>query len=46
MGLIDYPGGMPGVFARGVEGLTVDDLVIDRPLPLPDGWNPLDFVQQ
>ncbi|MBF2713382.1 glycoside hydrolase family 28 protein [Agrobacterium vitis] len=46
VGLIDYPGGMPGVFARGVEGLTIDDLVIDRPQPLPEGWNPLDFVQQ
>lgn len=46
VGVVDYPGGMPGLFASGVEGLVVDDLVIDRPQPLPDGWNRLDRVEE
>lgn len=30
IGLIDYPGGMPGVFASGVEGLAMDGVVVRR----------------
>ncbi|WP_064710043.1 glycoside hydrolase family 28 protein [Rhizobium bangladeshense] len=39
IGLIDYPGGMPGVFAKGVNGLTLDAVDIQRPEVLPEGWN-------
>ena len=28
IGLVDYPGGLPGVFASGVEGLTLDRVVV------------------
>lgn len=30
IGLVDYPGGMPGVFASGVEGLATDGVVVER----------------
>lgn len=40
IGLVDYPGGMPGLFASGVDALGLDDLRVDRPTPLPPGWNP------
>ena len=39
VGLVPYPGGMPGLFAPAIEGLTLDDVTIDRPAPLPEGWN-------
>ncbi|MCO6179501.1 glycoside hydrolase family 28 protein [Ciceribacter sp. RN22] len=39
IGLVPYPGGMPGVFARGVSGLSLDDIEIDRPAQLPESWN-------
>ncbi|MCM2293857.1 glycoside hydrolase family 28 protein [Allorhizobium sp. BGMRC 0089] len=39
VGLIDYPGGMPGVFASGVDGLVLDAVGIDRPAILPEGFN-------
>ncbi len=45
IGLIDYPGGMPGVFAHNVTGLAVSDLAITRPDPLPEGWNPVLVVE-
>ncbi|AJY45716.1 glycoside hydrolase family 28 protein [Martelella endophytica] len=39
IGMIDYPGGMPGLFAHNVEGLTLENVAIDRPAPLPPGFN-------
>lgn len=45
VGLLDYPGGMPGAFVQGVTGLEVEDVRFDRPQPLPQGWNGLDLVQ-
>lgn len=38
-GLMRYPGGMPGLYAHGVEGLSMVELEITRPAPLPPGWN-------
>lgn len=40
VGLVDYPGGMPGVFVSGVENLVLETVRIGRPSPLPQGWNP------
>ncbi|KAH6678755.1 polygalacturonase [Plectosphaerella plurivora] len=40
IGMIDYPSGTPGIFAKGVEGLVTEEVVIARPTPLPEGWNP------
>lgn len=45
IGLQDYPGGMPGAFVQGVTGLRVEDVVFDRPQPLPQGWNSQMLVQ-
>lgn len=39
VGLIDYPAGMPALFAHNITGLTLDNIEIQRPEPLPDGWN-------
>lgn len=39
IGLEDYPGGMPAIFAHNVPDLTLGDWQIDRPTPLPEGWN-------
>lgn len=39
IGLIDYPNGMPGIFAKGVTGLVTENIRISRPEPLPDNWN-------
>jgi len=39
VGLFDYPGGLPGVFAQNVMGLELEDITIRRPEPLPAGWN-------
>ncbi len=30
VGLVDYPGGLPGLFASGVEGLALDGGVVER----------------
>ncbi|GAA5149632.1 glycosyl hydrolase family 28 protein [Microbacterium pseudoresistens] len=40
-----YPGGLPGVFARGVEELTLRDVEVFRPDPLPAGWNSQTIVE-
>ncbi|HBF28895.1 glycosyl hydrolase family 28 protein, partial [Rhizobium sp.] len=45
IGLIDYPGGMPGVFAKGIAGLLLEDVSITRPDHLPDRWNPETVVE-
>ena len=39
IGLIDYPSGIPGVFAKGVSDLVTEDIQITRPNPLPENWN-------
>ena len=39
IGLTDYPGGMPGLFAKNVRGIALTDVRVDRPSALPDGWN-------
>ncbi|MGG7519344.1 glycoside hydrolase family 28 protein [Allorhizobium undicola] len=39
IGLEDYPGGLPGLYAQGVQGMTLVEVEIDRPKPLPMGWN-------
>lgn len=38
VGLCDYPGGLPAVFASGVADLTLDAIDVTRPEPLPVGW--------
>jgi polygalacturonase len=38
-GLEYYPHGMPGLFAQGIDELTLTDIHIQRPKPLPLGWN-------
>lgn len=40
IGLVPYPGGMPGLFARNVTRLHLDGVDMSRPSPLPEGWNP------
>ncbi|MEJ2003221.1 MAG: hypothetical protein P8X77_17930 [Maritimibacter sp.] len=39
IGLVEYPGGMPAIFARNVAGLDLQNWQVSRPDPLPDGWN-------
>lgn len=39
-GVERYPGGLPALFARGVENLRWHHLAVERPEPLPPGWNP------
>ncbi|ACP23221.1 polygalacturonase (plasmid) [Sinorhizobium fredii NGR234] len=46
VGLIDYPGGMPAIYLKGVEGLTAQDVAVRRPAPLPEGWNAKDIVEE
>ena len=38
VGLSDYPDGLPGLYAAGVDDLDIVDLHIDRPAKLPAGW--------
>ena len=38
IGLEPYPGGLPGLFAEHVGGLTLEDVHIRRPDSLPAGW--------
>lgn len=40
IGLVSYPGGMPGVFASNVENLLLQEVKISRPNPLPEGFHP------
>ncbi|MDV3253707.1 glycoside hydrolase family 28 protein [Devosia sp. BK] len=39
IGLNDYPGGMPGLFSHNVANLSLANVKISRPEPLPEGWN-------
>lgn len=40
IGLVPYPGGMPGVFASNVENFLLEDVMVNRPEPLPQGFHP------
>ncbi|EJC72448.1 glycoside hydrolase family 28 protein [Rhizobium hidalgonense] len=44
IGLQDYPGGMPAVYAADVDGILMNEVRITRPAPLPQGWNENDVV--
>lgn len=39
IGLMDYPDGIPGVYASAIQNLILEDVVIDRPTPLPSTYN-------
>lgn len=45
-GVDAYPGGLPALYANGVQGLTLNDLRIRRPQPLPQGWCANAIVQE
>jgi polygalacturonase len=45
VGLVDYPAGMPGLFASGASNFVIEDLTITRPSELPAGWDPSPIVQ-
>ena len=38
IGLVDYPGGMPGFYADGVSGLVLEGVEITRPEGVAAGW--------
>ncbi|GAB4577026.1 MAG: glycoside hydrolase family 28 protein [Roseibium sp.] len=38
VGLLPYPGGLPGLYAKAVRDLRCGAIRIDRPDPLPEGW--------
>lgn len=40
IGLVPYPGGMPGVFASNVHNLALEDVEVRRPDSLPEGFHP------
>ncbi|WP_064685510.1 glycoside hydrolase family 28 protein [Rhizobium bangladeshense] len=44
IGLRDYPGGMPAAYVAGVAGTLMNEVRINRPTPLPQGWNAIDVV--
>jgi polygalacturonase len=46
IGKVAYPGGMPVIFAAGVGGITIEDMQVDRPEPLPPGWNQEPVIYQ
>ncbi len=39
IGCIDYPGGMPGLYAHNTSDLVLEDVTITRPDTLPEGFN-------
>ncbi|MDO1585281.1 polygalacturonase PglB [Rhizobium oryzicola] len=45
VGLEDYPGGMPALFHTGVEKLALTDVRVERPAPLPAGFNAREVVE-
>lgn len=45
VGLVRYPGGMPAVYLEGVENPSVEDITVERPEDLPEGWNPTAIVE-
>jgi hypothetical protein len=44
VGLCPYPGGLPGLFARGVAGMNLDAVSIERPTPLPTEMHPQTII--
>ncbi|MBX5087905.1 polygalacturonase PglB [Rhizobium lentis] len=44
IGLQNYPGGMPAVYVADVAGISMNEVRITRPAPLPQGWNENDVV--
>ncbi|MDC7744721.1 MULTISPECIES: glycoside hydrolase family 28 protein [Rhizobium] len=44
IGLEHYPGGMPAVYVADVAGILMNEVRINRPTPLPQGWNTIDVV--
>ena len=46
VGLLDYPGGMPAIFLKGVGDLSARDVAVKRPAILPEGWNAKDIVEE
>lgn len=41
-----WPGGMPGFYACGVTALSLSEVQIRRPEPLPPGWHPQLIVKR
>ncbi|MCA1406481.1 glycoside hydrolase family 28 protein [Ensifer sp. IC3342] len=46
VGLVDYPGGMPAVYLKGVRGLSAREVAVKRPARLPDGWNATNIIEE
>lgn len=46
VGLVDYPGGMPAIYLKGVAGLIARNVAVKRPAHLPEGWNGKDIVEE
>jgi len=44
VGLLPYPGGMPGIYAENVADLMMEGVEIRRPDPLPADWNAETFI--
>ncbi|WFU90454.1 glycoside hydrolase family 28 protein (plasmid) [Rhizobium sp. CC1099] len=44
IGLERYPGGMPAAYVAGVTGIFLEEVLIKRPAPLPQGWNKIDVA--
>ena len=38
-GLVPYPGGLPQIYAYGIDNLALESVSQKRPAPLPAGWN-------
>ncbi|MCD7060595.1 polygalacturonase PglB [Pelagibacterium xiamenense] len=46
VGLVPYPGGMPGVFLKNVADVEEEDVVVERPDILPRQWNSKRVVRE
>ncbi|TCU20176.1 glycoside hydrolase family 28 protein [Rhizobium sullae] len=44
IGLQRYPGGMPAAYLAGITGIFMEDVLVKRPAPLPQGWNKIDVA--
>lgn len=45
-GMDPYPNGFPGVYVRNAREVKVEQVQIDRPSPLPEGWSEQTFDLQ
>jgi polygalacturonase len=45
VGLVDYPGGLPAIFAHNVSDLHFEGVHVDRPAPLQTGWNSREIIR-